>query len=455
MKKQEYILSKESVSKALFNLSAPAMVGMLVVAIYNLADTIFIGRGVGTLGIAGVAIVFPIQMIVMALAQTIGIGGSSIISRKIGAQKKDEAEHVLGNIFLLVFLTSIIMMISGLVFLQPLLNLFGVTDTIMPFAFSYAQIILLGTVFFSFTMAGNNVIRAEGNAKASMVIMLIGTVLNIIFDPIFIFGFDMGMAGAAFATVLSQFIAFLFIVYYFLGKKSILRLIYKNFKLKMLYVKEIFAIGSSTFVRMSAGSIMALVLNNTLAVFGGDLAIATFGVVNRLLAFLLMPIFGVVQGMQPLVGYSFGAKNINRVREIISLSIKVTTVMSFVSFVVLFLFSRQLLNIFSTDNDLIDLGVHITRIIVIFLSTIGFQMIIGGMYQAIGKAKEALVLSSLRQVILLIPLILILPHFFGLDGVWYSFFIADFIAAIVTWYMYKHEMRVILLCSPKELEDYF
>ena len=443
MNKQEYILSRELITKALFKLSAPAMIGMIVMALYNLVDTIFIGRGVGMLGIAGVAIVFQIQMIVMALSQTIGIGGSSLISRQIGAGKKENAEHVLGNIFSLVFWSSIILMILGLVFLRPLLIMFGATETILPSAVSYARIILLGTVFFSFTMAGNNVIRAEGNAKAAMMTMLIGAILNIIFDPIFIFVFDMGIAGAALATILSQAISFAYIVYYFLSKQSMLRLHTKNMKLHKPYVKEIFAVGSSSFVRMSAGSAMALVLNNTLAHFGGDIAIAAFGIINRLLAFLFMPMFGVVQGMQPLVGYNVGAKNLERARHSIRLSINATTVMAIAAFVILFIFPRQLLNIFSSDQELLDLGTHAMRIIVIMLPTIGFQVVVAGMYQAMGRAKEALILSSLRQVILLIPLILLLPHFFGLNGVWYSFFLADGFAVLVTWWMYKKELRDI------------
>ena len=443
MNKQEYILSKESIGKALFKLSAPAMIGMVVMALYNLVDTIFVGRGVGVLGIAGVAIVFPIQMIVMALSQTIGIGGSSLISRLIGAQKKDEAEHVLGNVFSLVFWSSIILMILGIIFLRPLLLMFGATETILPSAVSYGRIILFGTVFFSFLMAGNNIIRAEGNAKAAMVTMLIGAILNIIFDPIFIFWFDMGISGAALATVLSQLIAFIYIVYYFASKRSMLRLRRRHTKLHKPYVKEIFAVGSSSFVRMSAGSVMAIVLNNTLAIFGGDIAIAAFGIINRLLAFLFMPMFGVVQGMQPIVGYSVGAKNLERARHSIRLSINTTTIMSVIAFVILLIFPRQLLNIFSTDQGLLDLGSRAMRIIVIMLPTIGFQVVVAGMYQAMGRAKEALVLSSLRQVILLVPLLLILPHFFGLDGVWYSFFVADGSAVFVTWWMYVRELRVI------------
>lgn len=441
MNKREYILGKEQIGKALFKLSAPAMAGMLVMALYNLVDTLFVGRGVGVLGIAGIAIVFPIQMIVMAVAQTVGVGGASLISRNIGAQKKEEAEQVLGNVFTLVSVFSIILMIGGLLFLRPLLIAFGATEGILPPATEYASIILWGTIFFSFSMAGNNIIRAEGNATVAMGTMLIGAVLNMILDPIFIFGFDMGIRGAALATISSQAIAFTYIVYYFLSKKSLLRLHVSYMRLVRTYVRDIFMVGSSSFIRMAAGSAMALVLNHTLGMFGGDVAIAAFGILNRLLAFILMPMFGVVQGMQPLVGYAAGAKNIRRIQDVIALSIKVTTLMATSSFLVLLVFPRPLLQLFSSDTDLVELGAHALRIIVIMLSTIGFQVVVAGMYQAMGRAKEAIILSSLRQVILLIPLVLILPHFFGLDGVWASFFIADLLASLITWRMYTREMK--------------
>lgn len=444
MEKQKKLLGEEKIGKLLFKLSAPAMVGMFVMALYNLVDTVFVGHGVGVVGIAGIAIVFPISMIVMSLSMMVGIGGSSIISRRLGEDKKDEAEKILGNIVTLLFWLGIILTILGLVFIKPILIAFGATENILGSALEYGRIVIGGTLFFSISIAANNVIRAEGNAKMAMFTMLIGAVLNTILDPIFIFVFKLGLAGAAWATIISQFFGFIYVLYYFISKThSVLRIHLHNLKLRWYIVKETIALGAASFVRMASGSVMAVVINHTLAVYGGDVAIATFGVVNRLMAFSFMPVLGIVQGMQPIVGFNYGARNSARVKETISLALKVTTVMSFASFLLLFIFSEVLMRAFSSDQDLIMLGSHAMRIVVIFFVTLGLQMVGAGMYQSMGRAWASFIMSSLRQVIFLIPLVIILPFFFQLDGVWYAFPIADLLAFVVSWYMYKREMVLI------------
>jgi len=395
-------------------------------------------------GIAGIAIVFPISMIVMSLAMMVGIGGSSIISRRLGEARKEEAEKVLGNVITMIFGLGIVLTILGLIFIKPLLIAFGATESILGPALEYGRIIIAGTLFFATSMAANNVIRAEGNAKMAMFTMLIGAVLNTILDPIFIFVFKLGLAGAAWATIISQFVSFVYVLYYFASKThSLLRIHFHNLKLQMYIVKEILALGVASFVRMASGSAMSVVINHTLAVYGGDVAIATFGVINRLLAFVLMPMFGIVQGMQPIVGFNYGAKNSDRVKQAISLSLKITTIMSLVAFVLLFIFAGIFMRVFSTDTELLALGTHATRIIIIFFFTLGLQVVSAGMYQAMGRAWASLIMSSLRQVIFLIPLVIILPFFFHLNGVWYAFPVADFSAFIVSWYMYKREMILI------------
>jgi len=443
MHERETQLAEAPIKKLLWKLSAPAMVGMLVMALYNLVDTIFVGRAVGILGIAGIAIVFPINMLVMAIEQTIGIGGASFISRKLGERKKEETEFALGNIVSLVVISSIVMTVLGFIFVKPLLIAFGATDTILPLAVEYARIIILGILFFSFGMVGSTLVRAEGNAKVAMIIMLIGAVLNIILDPIFIFGFGMGMAGAAWATVLSQMATCLYVLYYFGTGKSLLKFYFKNLKLKFYIVKEIVVIGISSFVRMGSSSIMAMVLNNSLAVYGGDIAIGVFGIVNRLLAFVFLPLIGIVQGMQPIVGFNFGAGAIGRVKETVRLSIKLTTYSAIGAFLVLEIFPKQLLQVFTSDPEALKMGVLAMRVIALAFATIGFQIVSGGFYQALGRAKESLFLSSLRQVILLIPLVIILPHFWGLLGIWIAFPVADSLAGGITWWMYRREMNAL------------
>jgi len=313
-------LGTEKISSLLLKMSAPAIVGMMVQALYNLVDTIFVGRGVGTMGIAGLTIAFPIQMISMAVAQTIGIGGASIISRSLGSDDPERAERTMGNIFLLVIAISSITTILGLIFIEPILRFFGATETILPYSMEYMKVILLGTVFFSFAVASNSIVRSEGNAKVAMFTMLISAGLNIILDPIFIFVFNMGIRGAAIATVLSQATTAIYLVYYFVYGKSVISFKIKNLKPDFKIIYETFVIGASSFARQVSGSFIAIILNNTLAFYGGDLAIAAYGIINRLLMFTFMPLFGVVQGLQPIVGYNYGAKQYDRVKETIFLS---------------------------------------------------------------------------------------------------------------------------------------
>jgi len=440
MHERETQLSESLIGKLLWKLSAPAMVGMLVVALYNLVDTIFVGRSVGVLGIAAIAIVFPINMLIMAIEQTIGIGGASFISRKLGERKMAETEMAFGNIFSLTIVSSLILSLVGLIFLKPILTAFGATDSILPLAVDYGWIIILGIPFFSFGMVGNTIVRSEGNAKIAMITMLVGAVLNTIMDPIFIFGLGMGIKGAALATVLSQLVTALFILYYFIFGDSLLKFYWRNLKLKFYIVKEIIAVGFSSFVRMGAGSIGAVVLNHVLAFYGGDLAIGVFGIINRLLAFIFLPLIGIVQGMQPIIGYNFGARAIERVKETVNISIKLTTYSAILAFVILELFAEPILRIFTTDSEAIRIGVPAMRIVALAFATIGFQVVTAGLYQAMGRAKESIFLSSLRQIILLIPLVIILPYFWGLLGVWISFPIADSVSGVITWIMYKSEL---------------
>ncbi len=419
----------------------PATIGLLVISLYNVADTIFIGHGVGTLGIAGIAIAFPIQMIVMALAQTVGIGASSIISRALGSKDFKKAERVLGNFFSLSLLGGVLLTIIGLVCIKPILIAFGATDTILPYATEYMSIIFWGTLFIFFAMGGNSVIRAEGNAKFAMTIMIMSAVINVILDPIFIFGFDMGIRGAAIATVIAQIASASCALYYFVTGKSGVYIHIKNLVFKMRTIKEIFAIGASSLGRHVAGSLMAIVVNNSLGFYGGDIAIAAYGVINRIFMVVLMPMFGLVQGLQPILGYNYGAKDYGRAKEVTKLSIKVATAMSFIGFLILLVFAESLTKIFSSDTELIELSVYVIRIVVLVLPFVGFQAISGGYYQAIGKAGPAFFLSILRQVLCLLPFVLIFPVFFDLDGIFYAFPAADVVAVVITVLMMRKEMK--------------
>ncbi len=436
-------LGTERIGRLLVRMSAPAMVGMIVQAVYNLTDTIFVGRGVGSLAIAGIAISFPVQILVMAVAQTFGIGAASIVSRSLGSGDPDRARRTLGNLFTIVIVASALIAVFGSLYIDPLLRLFGATDKILPYAQAYLRMILLGTPFFMFAMATNAVVRAEGNAKVAMWTMIIAGVLNIGLDPLFIYTLGMGIAGAALATVLAQATTVVYLVYYFIGGRSRLRARLSDLRLNREIVWESFTVGIGSGLRAAAGSFTTIILNNTLGSYGGDIAIAAFGVINRMIMFLFLPMFGIVQGMLPIVGFNYGAQQFDRARHAVRLSMLVTTLMSFGITAILAGFPGLLLRIFSNDQALISMAVPATRVVVIAFPTVGFQVIAAGMYQALGRPLPAMVLALLRQVILLIPLILILPRTLQLSGVWISFPIADALAALVTAGMLVPALRAL------------
>ncbi|OQX71250.1 MAG: MATE family efflux transporter, partial [Candidatus Cloacimonas sp. 4484_275] len=339
--KSKIILADDNIHRLLFKLSLPATVGMIVMALYNVVDTIFVGRGVGTLGIAGISIVFPFQMFVMAVGQMIGIGGASLISRNLGANNFQRAEKTLDNILLIVIITSLVLIVPSYLFMNTLLKTFGASAPIMPYAKDYLQIILAGTQFFIFLISFNNVIRAEGRAKIAMGTMIVSAILNTILDPIFIFGLKLGIRGAAIATVISQLISVIYVIYFFQSGKSILK--FRKLRFNVSIQKEIFAVGFSSFSRQVAASFLVIILNNSLAFYGSDISIAVFGIINRILRFIIMPIFGIAQGLQPIVGYNFGAKQFQKVIKAIKLAFIYGVAISTLGFIVLILFSKPII----------------------------------------------------------------------------------------------------------------
>jgi len=439
------MLDRESIGSLLMKLSIPAAVGMIVQSLYNIVDAIFVGRGVGSLGIAGITVSFPIQIIIMALAQMIGIGSASIISRSLGAKDLDRAERSLGNAFSLSLIIGFSVLASGLVFINPLLQVFGATKTILPYAKQYMSVILLGSVFTTFGMALNSVVRAEGNAKIAMFTMLIGAISNIILDPIFIFVFKMGIRGAAIATVISQFITFIWLLIYYLNGKSVMTLRFKNFAFDFRIAKETFAIGVSSFIRQVTASLMIAILNHTLAFYGGDIAITIYGLLNRLSSFAILPAFGVAQGFQPIAGFSYGAKKYDRTKRSIYLASVFATAVTVTGFLIMMLFPYQLIGLFTTDQLLINMAATPLRYVVLMFPFVGFIAIVATLFQAIGKAFQSFILSMARQIIFLIPLVLTLPRFLGLPGVWYSFPIADFLTAIMSFGYLVPELKKLSL----------
>lgn len=435
MKTNHEKLGAERISKLLWSQSMPAMVGLLFVSVYNFVDAIFIGQGVGALGIAGLAVGMPVHMVIMALAQTIGVGASSLISRSLGAGHHHRAARALGNFFTLIVVVSVVSSVAGLIFLEPMLILFGATSEILPYAADYLGIILIGMVFLSLAAAGNNVIRAEGNAKFSMMVIVLSAVINLILDPIFIFGFNMGMKGAALATIIGFLIAGLIAVAYFVTGKSSIKLSAADFIPELKIVKEIFSVGAASFARQAAASVLIIIINKSLSSYGSDSSIAAYGIVSRITMLILMPLFGIVQGMQPILGYNYGSGKFRRAREVIIRAIMLSTYISIISFVVLYIFAENIIAWFTNDPVLIAHTVDALRIVILALPLTGLQTVAGGLFQAIGRAVPAFIISLMRQVIFLIPIILILPLYLGLDGIFIAIPVADFLAAAVVLFM--------------------
>lgn len=434
------ILGTQGIGRLLFRLSLPSAIGMIVMASYNIVDAIFIGRGVGSLGLAAVAVCFPLQMLSGALAVMGGIGGASIISRNLGAGDMDKAQKTFGTTIAFASGMGMTISILGLAFLPQILRLFGATPSILPHAASYLSVIFFGVPFQMFAMAGNNVARAEGKARIAMTSMLISAIMNMILDPIFIFGFGWGMKGAAIATVLSQMTMFVWIFGYFYRGRSSLHFLRSTLVPELKILREIVAIGMSEFTRMAAGSLSIVLVNAALIRWGGDMHVAVYGVINRAMSFFFMPLMGIAQGFQPILGYNYGAGNMGRARESIRLAVGSATVLSILGFAVVNYFSREIFRLFSTDETLIMEGIRALRLISRVFFLIGFQITGSAMFQALGKARPAFILSLSRQVLLLIPLVLVLPNFLGTTGVWVAFPLSDGLSFCLTLYLFLREL---------------
>ncbi len=434
-------LENMPITQLIWKFSTPAIIAMVTNALYNLVDTAVVGRGVGTLAIGGLAISFPIQMLALAGGQTVGIGAASIVSRNLGAGNDEKAYKTAGNSFAAALMLGIILGALGLIFIDPILLLFGATENILPYAREYMQVIFIGFPFFSFAVSCNNIARAEGSPKVSMVSMIIGAGLNMILDPIFVFGLNLGIRGAALATIVSQIASFCFLVYYFTSGKSRLDIKLHHLILDIKILMEMIAVGSASFVRQAAGSILAIALNNSLRIYGGDLYIAIFGVVNRVMMFMFMPMFGIVQGVQPIIGFNYGANKMLRVKEALYKSCAIITVMLTTSWLILQVFPGVIINIFSDDAKLIEKGIPIMRLMLMVIPILGIQVVGATYFQAIGKAIPAMFLSMSRQIIFFVPLLLMLPVFWGLLGIWVAFPIADVLSAVVTVLWLTREIR--------------
>ena len=428
-------LEQGNIKDLLFKFSLPAIVGMMVNALYNIVDTIYIGhmKGTGSIALSGIAITFPLSTIIMAFGMLVGVGSSSLISIRLGQKRKGDAEKILSNAFVLDIIISSAVGILGYIFVEPILKLFGAKGDVLIYAKSYISIILLGAPLQNVGFGMNNIIRAEGNPNRAMITMLSGAILNIILDPIFIFVFNMGVEGAAIATVISEALNTFLVVSYFASSKSHLNIKKDYLKPNSPIIKDIFAIGMSPFSMQIASSAVTTFYNQGLLTYGGDKAVAAMSIINKISMLIFMPIYGINQGSQPIIGFNYGSKKYDRVKKTLGLAIKAADIIACIGFVMVEFFPSILIKLFNTeDTELIAIAVRGIRIDLMFLPIIAFQIISSNYFQAIGKAKISMFLSVLRQVIILIPLILILPRFFGLNGLWFSAPVSDMVSAVIT-----------------------
>jgi len=435
------MLANDPIGRLIWKLSFPAMVGMFVNGLYNLVDTIYIGHGMGSMGIAGLSVAFPVQMIIGGIGAMLGIGTASLISRSLGAKDYERARWAFGNNLLAILTAGVLFMAIGTIFLVPVLRAFGATDAIIPYASEYMSVIFLGSPLILGTMSLNNVIRSEGAAKTAMWSMLIGALTNIILDPIFIFGLDMGIRGAAVATLLSRVAALIWVARFFRSGHSLVTISLPDMKPRFRILREIITVGFPALLHHASSSFVFGLINQLAAFYGGNIAVAVFGVNNRIIIFSSMPVVGIAQGMQPIVGYNYGARQYHRTAEGIKTSqIIALAVCSAVSLFLLF-FPEPVLRIFSSDPALLEMGPHAIRLMVAGFFLSGFNKVGGAVFQALGKARPAFIVNMARPILFFIPLLLLLPKVLGLDGVWFSFAAADVLSFILTFLLLLPETR--------------
>jgi len=444
MNRQVNELGTERISKLLLKQAIPASIGILIMSINMIVDTIFVGRWIGVMAIAAITVVLPIVFLISSIGMGIGIGGSSIISRALGAKNKSKAFEVFGNQISLTIGLSLIFVLIGTYFCFPILQLFGANGAIIIPATDYFHVIIWGIPFLAFAMMGNPVIRAVGKPNYAMFTLIFPAISNIILDIIFIKYMDLGIYGAGIATSISYGVSGVFILWFFLSENSELRIIPKYFTINFLILKEIIAIGGVTIVRQGTISLLVIILNYTLFKYGGELSIAVYGIINRVMMFALFPVLGVTQGFLPIAGYNYGANDNDRVKQTINTSIIFGTGIATLIFILIMIYPTELVEIFTEDKDLLQLTPN--ALIIAFLATpvITTQLIGSAYFQAAGKAFPALFLTLLKQGIFLIPLVFILPKFYGINGVWMSFPIADVLSTLVTCIYLKKEIKLKL-----------
>lgn len=419
----------------------PAIIAMVASSLYNMVDSIFIGQGVGAMAIAGLAITFPFMNLSGAFGAAIGIGSSTLISVKLGEKDYKTAQNLLGNNLTLNIIIGITFGTLSLIFLEPILRFFGASDQTMPYAREYMEIILLGNAITHLYFGLNAVLRSASKPKQAMYATMFTVILNTILDPIFIYILGWGIRGAAIATILSQALALCWQLHLFSNSSEILHLKRGIYRLKKELVKGIIGIGISPFAMNACACLVVIFINQSLVEYGGDLAVGGYGIGNRLVFIFIMVTIGINQGMQPIAGYNYGAKKLDRMLKVLNYAMAAATIVTTVGYIICEFFPYTCVRMFTSDEDLIEVAVHGLRINVAVLPIIGFQIVVTNFFQSIGKAKISIFLSLSRQMLFLIPCLFILPPFFGIDGVWAALPVSDGLACIVAAIMMAINMK--------------
>lgn len=434
-------LGTESIGKLLMQYAVPAIIAMTASSLYNMVDSIFIGHGVGTMAISGLALTFPLMNLAAAFGSLVGVGASTLISVKLGQKDYDTAQRVLGNVVVLNVLLGVAFTVVVMAFLDPILYFFGGSDQTIGYARDYMQIILLGNAVTHLYLGLNAVLRSSGHPQKAMYATIATVMINTLLDPLFIYGFGWGIRGAAIATIVAQIISLVWQFKIFSNKDELLHFHRGIFRLKRKIVFDSLAIGMSPFLMNLAACFIVILINQGLKKYGGDLAIGAFGIVNRLVFIVVMIVMGLNQGMQPIAGYNYGAQQYDRVTKVLKLTILYATCVTTFGFLVGMLMPDLVVGIFTSDAELTDISARGLRIVVMFFPIIGFQMVTSNFFQSIGMAGKAIFLSLTRQMVILLPCLLILPRFYGAAGVWYSMPVSDLLASLIAMGMLVWQFR--------------
>lgn len=436
-------LGNKDIKSLLIKQAVPASIGILFMSVNILVDTIFVGQWIGSLAIAAVTVVLPMTFFISSLGMAVGIGGSSVLSRALGAGNKEKATLTFANQILMTFVLASVFVLLGIFFSDEMLLLFGAQGAIVAPAKEFFFPIIVSVPFLALSMMGNAVIRAEGKAKFAMFAMIIPAFVNIFLDILFIKYLDMGMFGAALATAISYFTCFVFIVWFFIYKSE-LRLKWYYLKFHFPLVKEITSLSFVTFSRQGVVSILAIILNHTLYTFGGEHSVVVYGIISRMLMFALFPVLGITQGFLPIAGYNYGANNHKRVKETIFISIKYAAILATIIFIGILTFTHEIVAVFTKDEKVLAETPNALRWVFAASPIIAIQLIGAAYFQAAGKAKKALFLTLSKQGFFLIPLVLVLPNFFGIFGAWIAFPISDVLSTMITYYFLNRELKTYL-----------